>query len=102
MVLWAALLIVLFLNYQAWMSDYSPPPLTNVSPTSKGSRNPGGRSSRRPSRFLDGAAGVLDFLLRLREDTARPWMPAGVPAGTGTCPGDLNPVAAAISTPERR
>ncbi len=56
----------------------------------------------RGDEYAHGAAGVLDFLLRLREDTARPWMPASLPAGTETCPGEPNPVAAAISTLGRR
>jgi YidC/Oxa1 family membrane protein insertase len=41
--LWAALAIVLFLNYQAWMNDYGPrPDLSTATPTSRGPRNSGG------------------------------------------------------------
>jgi tRNA A-37 threonylcarbamoyl transferase component Bud32 len=49
-----------------------------------------------------GAAGVLDFLLRLREDTARPWMPAMAGGGTTDPPRSGRSVAATTSTPEGR
>ncbi|MFL6145458.1 MAG: class IV lanthionine synthetase LanL [Labedaea sp.] len=45
-----------------------------------------------------GAAGILDFLLRLRDDAARPWLPAPLAARPENRPGASRAAAAAIAT----
>jgi hypothetical protein len=45
-----------------------------------------------------GAAGILDFLLRLRDDAARPWLPVPLAARPENCPGASRSAAAAIAT----
>ena len=79
-IVWAALLAVLFLNYNAWEKDYGPRPGLNTASAQSASGTPT-------------PGGPADLSSRIPQASASAQAAAGTPASTGAPPGATPPAA---------
>ena len=79
-IVWAALLAVLFLNYNAWEKDYGPRPGLNTASAQSASGTPT-------------PGGPADLSSRIPQASASAQAAAGAPASTGAPPGATPPAA---------
>ncbi len=84
--LWIALAVVVFLNYQAWMTDYAPKPgiNTTASPTSEAARKPAAPadlSNKIPQASTAEPSGSTE-----KKPTEAPLAPAASPTATTATP----------------